>query len=438
MELSMSGNSLRTFGRCVTFLARVASELVLQAHPAKLELHTLNSSRSAYGSVSLARDFFDHYHLGAAAAASAPSSTPLQCSVLLKSILAVFRTPHAAVDRLAISLPEPDAPKLQFTLHCLNGVRKTYWIACSAEPEVQSLALDRGRFPSRLAIRPRELARLLSNFQSSLQELTIIATDPAAVLPDAGGDVGGKAVELRSYNDPAKDDCDTRLHTQLWIDPSEEFVEYVHAGDPVDVTFGVKELKAFLTFCEGCDVEILLFFEKTGEPVLLVPRFGVDDGSTSDFEATLVLATMTVSQLADSNDAQQPATSAQHNGEPKAATPPSVSNHTKIWSELSGNTPKSFEANRETHAQKKNNASTSMLNDTSMPNIANAPRQPPVADNANNTMQPLQMDHLEEHPVLSAIPRSQHHPSNWVGADDDDDDNEDEELLVQTTPHYMD
>jgi len=36
MELSMSGGSLRTFGRCVTFLARVASELVLQAHPAKV------------------------------------------------------------------------------------------------------------------------------------------------------------------------------------------------------------------------------------------------------------------------------------------------------------------------------------------------------------------------------------------------------------------
>jgi len=195
-----------------------------------------------------------------------------------------------------------------------------------------------------------------------------------------------------------------------------------------------------LTFCEGCEVDILLFFEKTGEPVLLVPRFGLDDGSTSDFEAMLVLATMTVSQLADSNDAQQPATSAQHNGEPRAATTPSVSNHTKIWSELSGNTPKCFEANRETHAPKKSNAGTSMLDDTSvLPNVTNAPRKPPAADNANNIMQPLQMVHLEEHPeVLSANPRSQHHPSNWVGAEDNDDDNEDEELLVQTTPHYMD
>lgn len=67
----------------------------------------------------------------------------------------------------------------------------------------------------------------------------------------------------------------------------------------------------------------------------------MDDGSTSDFDATLILATMTVSQLVDSNGAQQPASSAQHAEEPRAAATSSpaldnVSNHTKIWSDLSG------------------------------------------------------------------------------------------------------
>lgn len=95
-------------------------------------------------------------------------------------------------------------------------MRKTYWIACNAEAEVQTLALDRGRFPSHLAIRPRDLARLLSNFQISLQELTVIATEPAAGLPDAGGDVGGKAVELRSYNDPTKG-CFVWWELPLWF-----------------------------------------------------------------------------------------------------------------------------------------------------------------------------------------------------------------------------
>jgi cell cycle checkpoint control protein RAD9A len=83
---------------------------------------------------------------------------------------------------------------------------------------------------------------------------------------DTENEIGGKAVELRSYIDPTKGanswffafltisnriscfkfstaDNDSSLHTQLWIDPAEEFVQYTHSGDPVDVTFGVKELK---------------------------------------------------------------------------------------------------------------------------------------------------------------------------------------------------
>lgn len=39
------------------------------------------------------------------------------------------------------------------------------------------------------------------------------------------------------------DNNDAKLHTQLWIDPAEEFLQYSHTGNPVDVTFGVKELK---------------------------------------------------------------------------------------------------------------------------------------------------------------------------------------------------
>ncbi|VAH90839.1 cell cycle checkpoint control protein RAD9B isoform X2 [Triticum aestivum] len=442
MELSMSGGALRTFSRFVTCLARIGSDLVFQAYPDKLELHTLNSSRSAFASVSLTRDFFDHFHLPAAAA---PSSTPLQCSVLLKSVLAVLRTPTSAVDRLNASLPNPQASKLEFVIHCISGRKKTHRISCSAESDVQTLALDRNGFPSRLAIRPRDLTRLLSNFQSSLQELTFIATQPAARLPGVDDATGGKAVELLSYIDPTKDDYDSRLHTQLWIDPAEEFLEYEHAGDPVDVTFGVKELKAFLTFCEGCEVDILLFYQKAGEPVLLAPRFGIDDGSSSNFDVTLVLATMLVSQLNDGSVPQQPPTSAHHAEEPRAAAaapspvPENVSNHTRIWSELSGVTPKSFEANAENRAQMERNGRANVLNDTSVLPNTNAPCKLPVTDNANYIEQPVQMDHLEEPPeVVVDNPRSQHHPSNWVGADEDDDDEEDEELFVQTTPHYMD
>lgn len=82
-------------------------------------------------------------------------------------------------------------------------MKKIYWINCNVEPDIQNLSLDKGRFPSSLVVRPRDLSRLLANFQSTLQEITIIATEPSASV-DNQGEIGGKAVELRSYIDPNK------------------------------------------------------------------------------------------------------------------------------------------------------------------------------------------------------------------------------------------
>nr|XP_010938419.1 cell cycle checkpoint control protein RAD9A [Elaeis guineensis] len=434
MELALSGNALRSFNRSITCLARVGTELVLQASPSKLELHTLNSSRTAYETISFKPDFFDVYSLS--------SSSIIQCSVLLKSVCSILRTPVASIDRLSALLPSPDSPKLQWSLHCLNGVRKMYWISCNVEPEIQQLSLDRWRFPSNLVVRPRDLARLLANFQSSLQEITVIATEPLCVLPDDGGDIGGKAVELRSYIDPTKDNSDSALHTQLWIDPAEEFLQYTHVGDPVDVTFGVKELKAFLSFCEGCEVDIHLFFDKAGEPILMAPRFGFDDGSNSDFDATLVLATMLVSQLHEVNTADHPSVAqgpqSQRAKAANASTVEHPSDHTKIWSDLSGSAARSSESTRERQAQMERNPSFSMQNGIQRTNAMNV--SPPAQQNAP-IQQPMETDHANEPQDRAAAnvnSYSQHHLSNWVGAGDNEEEEDEDEMYVQSTPHYDD
>lgn len=83
-------------------------------------------------------------------------------------------------------------------------MRKTYWITCNTESEIQRLSLDRQKFPSNFIVRPQDLNRLLANFQSTLQEITIIATEASSLPSDAASEIGGKAVELRSYIDPTK------------------------------------------------------------------------------------------------------------------------------------------------------------------------------------------------------------------------------------------
>ncbi|OVA14864.1 Rad9/Ddc1 [Macleaya cordata] len=442
MELSLSGNALKTFTRSITCLARVGHELSVQASPSQLALHTLNSSRSAYQSITFKPGFFDVYTI------TAPQ---VQYSVLLKAVCSVLRTPVTSVDRLCVQLANSDSSKVQWSLYCNNGMKKAYWVTCNVEPEIQHLSLDRTRFPSSFVVRPRDFNRLLANFQSSLQEITVIATEPTSLPSDAASEIGGKAVELRSYIDPTKDDSDTALHTQLWIDPAEEFLQYTHTGDPVDVTFA-----AFLSFCEGCEVDIHIFFEKAGEPILMAPKFGLDDGSNSDFDVTLVLATMLVSQLHQQNPLEHPPASApetcgqvdrgtgsvaQQDGS-RASVSEHPSDHTRIWSELSGSAARSgsgAEARQvEPQANPNTNGQSLMERITTMGISKRGSARQNAPDDREIRHPPMETDNVEEpqgRDEMDGHGWSQHHPSNWVGADEDDDEDENE-LCVQSTPPY--
>ncbi|KAL4305589.1 hypothetical protein AHAS_Ahas16G0093400 [Arachis hypogaea] len=434
MEFTLGDNSLKTFSRCITCLSRIGNELAIQASSSQLLFHTINSSRSAYQSITFRPGFFDVYTV---------SSNPVQCSVLLKAVCSVLRTPISNIDRLTVKLPDPDAPKVQWILDCYSGMRKTYWITCNVEPDIQHLSLDRQKFPSNFIVRPRDLNRLLGNFQSSLQEITIIATEPASLPPDAANEIGGKAVELRSYIDPTKDN-DASLHTQLWIDPKEEFVQYFHTGDPIDVTFSVKELKAFLSFCEGCELDIHLHFEKAGEPILMAPYFGLEDGSHSNFDGTLVLATMLTSQLHEGAAAEPPQVATRTNAQNEERNGSHMqqencrlnaselpSDHTRIWSDLSGSAMKNIGASEERQAQ-----AETVLNDNEQREIQRISRMQisreplPAGNNPieSNSCLPTKMDHAHgPQDVAQNNDRgfSQHHQSNWVGAEEDDEDDGD-------------
>ncbi|PIN26682.1 Checkpoint 9-1-1 complex, RAD9 component [Handroanthus impetiginosus] len=432
MEFSLSGNALKTFARSIICLARIGNELVFQSSPSQLSLHSLNSSRSAYLCITFKPDFFDVYSV---------SGDQVQCSVLLKAICSVLRTPIASIDHLSVMLADSEASKVQWTLDCSSGIRKAYWITCNVEPDVQHLSLDRRKLPSSFIVRPRDLNRLLANFQSTLQEITIIATQPSALPPDAADQIGGKAVELRSYIDPTKEN-DSSLHTQLWIDPKEEFVQYTHTGDPVDVTFGVKELKAFLSYCEGCEVDIHFYFDKAGEPILMAPKFGLDDGSYSNFDATLVLATMLASQL-NGVSASEPPPAATSGARPLQGTTGNTSehpsDHTKIWSELSGSAARDgngAEDRRVLGDRNQNANEQSTIQRIGAMNIS-VDKNVEAMPGSHEDYLPVGTDNPGQRQDIDGHAISQRHRSNWVDADEDDDEGEETELCVESTPPYL-
>ena len=84
-------------------------------------------------------------------------------------------------------------------------------------------------------------------------------------------------------------------------------------------------------------------------PILMAPKFGLEDGSHSNFDATLVLATMLTSQLHEGAASEPPvvpnnthARAEERNGSPlqqencRSNASELPSDHTRIWSDLSG------------------------------------------------------------------------------------------------------
>ncbi|KAH9293078.1 hypothetical protein KI387_041719 [Taxus chinensis] len=472
MECVTSGNAIKTLNRAITCLAKIGNELIIECLPDKIIFRTLNSSRSAFLAITFKPQFFDTFRLFTAQA---------QCSVLLKAVCTVFRTPSTSMDHLSIFLPDTEATKLQWTLDCINGIRKTYWIVCNYQPDVQHLALDRTNFPSHLVVKPRDLNRLLGNFQSSLQEITLIATEPTSLPSETENPTDGKAVELRSYIDPVKENNDGALHTQLWIDPTEELQEYSHRGAAVDITFSMKELKAFLTFCEACEADMHMFFEKAGEPILLAPKFGLDDGANADFDATLVLATMLISQLREVDNSEPISVENRvprehdhgeghlgfqtpHNQNksrsgqavPSSGSEP-PSDHTRIWSNVSGSGTKSIsrEAACRPHMQDSADASEEIptgihrqqtLHELSgRQDMRETPPQlhkssgpfPSPAGRGNITAR--HDSHQQAGGATNINPMnyqrvSQPNPSNWISADSEDEDGDEADACVHSTP----
>jgi cell cycle checkpoint control protein RAD9A len=82
------------------------------------------------------------------------------------------------------------------------GMKKSYWITCNNDMEMQNVLVDRRTLPSHLVVKPKDLSRLLTHFQLSLHEITLIATEPVTTPID--DETEAKAIELKSYIDPAR------------------------------------------------------------------------------------------------------------------------------------------------------------------------------------------------------------------------------------------
>ncbi|KAA6424868.1 MAG: cell cycle checkpoint control RAD9A-like [Trebouxia sp. A1-2] len=261
LKATLTGQQIKYLKIALQCLGRIGSELLIEGFPERVVLRSINSSKSAYASVSFHSNFFDEYNVF--------ERNIVQAGVLMKHVLTVFRTQR------------------------ISRLEKRYTVPC-LEAEILQATVDKDMFPIYLLAEAAELSRLLSSFHTTVGEITIIAT------PDCEADPGqaSKTVQMRSFNDPAKAHADKALYTQLSLDTREVFLQYQHSTDAVsDVTFNLKDFKHMLSMCESLGASVAIRFDQPGAPLVVEPHF--TGNHEIECEAELVLATLMESQQAE-------------------------------------------------------------------------------------------------------------------------------------------
>ena len=306
--------NIRTFAATVSFLSKVGNELFIEAETDCLVLRALNDAQSAFAAVYLrtepdsqgAPGFFDSY--------SRPPRT-IKCKLATKLLRIIFRSTKRVTEmRISFEreLSGAKSHSIVFRMGCVGHMTKTHRFSVE-ECQILQAVFDKTQAPNNITTRVRQLSRVVEHIQGT-EDLYIAAAHDRVRVKSWHDGMGHASAN--SHADDADVSCN-HTSTALTIQP-EEFEGYSfgldgRGGDndgEVELVFSRKEVKAILSFCSSVFVDMCgdgpsvnLYYSANGQPILI----STDATPTEAFEATLVMATMTINDVRDvADDVSEP------------------------------------------------------------------------------------------------------------------------------------
>ncbi|KAJ2316225.1 hypothetical protein IWW52_003752 [Coemansia sp. RSA 2704] len=306
MEAEVPASALKKFYKALQCLSRVSNDISIEAHPEHLELSTVNAARSAFASFTFRRNFFDVYELGRQQH-SAQSGATLQCKVLAKPLVGIFKSRGAgqsrAVEKCILRI-EQDTGSIhagssqgELASECRLVVRVAYKEGiCRTHRMYYELGqtlhpvYDRRDFKSHWRVGAKVAADWVSHFARGLSEVSFW--------------MSASQVQLRSWSEgqyvntgrtqiDAIDTTQRSLLTELTLVPAEFDVYELAGTHPIELTFSLREFRALLQYAEAMDMPLTARFNKGGDPLML----GVGTGYASSSEVRSTVYTQTSDEM---------------------------------------------------------------------------------------------------------------------------------------------
>ncbi|KAJ1732482.1 hypothetical protein LPJ61_002018 [Coemansia biformis] len=344
MEAEIPAASLKAFSKALQCLARIGSDISLEAQPQHLELIGINASRSAYASFTFRNRFFDAYRVDLL-----PGSQPnpaLRCRVLAKPLVGIFKARGPAtghtVEKCFLRIEQATEPvhvghaagapggssgsaqglrqhssasggdssprhagecRLVVRMEYKEGICRTHRLFYEVCETLHPL-YDKTEYKSRWRVGAKVAADWIGHFARGQEEVSLwMASSDVRVRSWSEGHYAGAG---RTQIDAAVADTTRALQTELTVAPA-EFDEYVIAGTrPVELTFGLREFKAILQYAEAMAHPLSAYFQHAGTPLMLSVGAartaghgtrGMYSQAPDDLSAEFVLATLSEDML---------------------------------------------------------------------------------------------------------------------------------------------
>ncbi|KAL0491566.1 cell cycle checkpoint control protein RAD9 [Acrasis kona] len=306
MECVIDKDNVKIFSQVLHSLAKVGEMISFDSKADMLCVVTFNSAQSAYMAFYLKPKFFLKY------SGFKRGGTGRNFRIMSKYITNIFKN-MGHVKRISITANgREDNNCVKIQLFMENGVDKTYKLHFE-QVDVQQAILDKDDYPVVYQCDAKVLNVLLSNFDNKINEVKFILEASSRQTPQGSSSNQDSSqshltvLRIVTYFDD-EETTKTTLNTTMSIDqqefkakrytlPPPSFDDATAANNSqhqvqelLSMTFTVKYLRTYLTFCESALQPIEIYLSQHGTPFYCRSISNHDE--LDDIESELLLATV--------------------------------------------------------------------------------------------------------------------------------------------------
>ncbi|KAH0609661.1 uncharacterized protein H6S33_013147 [Morchella sextelata] len=262
LKFVLSASAAQRVHDILSCLSKFSEYVCLEARRNRFTLSALNSTKSAYGGISLSSgEFFESYSFEATGSNESTEPPRFTCRLYSKALLAAFRQRYSdskgssAIDRCEVSFEDdPSRPECRILVQlvCGHGVLKTYKLTYE-EVEVMAPVFDKGQAPNRWTVQARLMKEYMEHFGPKAEGLDITSNNGRAVF-----------TSFTEKVTDGKEILKLPMHTSIALDTS-GFDDW-SAEDKVNVAISLKDMKAIIMHAASLNTTISTFYSEAGRP----------------------------------------------------------------------------------------------------------------------------------------------------------------------------